>query len=53
MLLLAQYCQEVSGCGLSVVASKAEDEVKAFSDLGGLQTASEVKCKLVLRVLWP
>ena len=38
---------------LSVVASKAEDEVKAFSDLGGLQTASEVKCKLVLRVFWP
>ena len=53
MLLLAQYCQEVSGCGLSVVASKAEDEAKAFSDFSGLQTASDVNCKLVLMVLWP
>ena len=53
MLLLAQSCQEMSGCGLSVVASEAEDEAKVFSDLGGLQTALEVKCKHVLMVLWP
>ena len=50
---LARSCQEESGCGLSVVASEAEDEAKAFSDLGGFQMATEVKCKLVLMVLWP
>ena len=27
-----------------VAASEAEDEAKVFSDLGGLQTALEVKC---------
>ena len=50
---LARSGQEESGCGLSVVASEAEDEAKAFSDLGGLPTALEVNCKLVVMVLWP
>ena len=53
MLLLVRSCQEVSDRGLSVVVSEAEDEAKAFSDLGGLPTASEVNCKLVVMVFWP
>ena len=51
MLLLVRSCQEVSDRGFSVVVSEAEDEAKVFSDLGGLQTALEVKCKHVLMVL--
>ena len=42
----------MSDCGLSVVASEAEDEAKVFSDLGDLPAASDVNCKLVLMVLW-
>ena len=33
-----------------MVASEAKDEAMAFSDLDGLQTALEVKCKLILMV---
>ena len=51
MLPLDQSCRSVAA--LQWAASEAEDEAKAFSDLGGLQMALEVKCKLVLMVLWP
>ena len=51
-MITGTLAREVSGGGLSVVASEAEDEARSFSNLSGLQTASVVKCKLVLMVTW-